>query len=694
MAKSKSSGTSSKGGSKGAAKGAAPVEPLPPSMGAFAAGAAALVIAVIASAVLTLDSLGAITAPGCGVESDCATAAQSFWGTIPGLGWPTSFAGFTYFLSVLVAWLLTRGCFFGFMRWIVRLGALFSAFLIVEMFRGGYLCHWCLIAHLGNFGFLGVMEFAGRVVPLRGRPLLAFVSMILVVTGGIALVQGWVQAEQREKGERAHQEDIDRIVGQNGDGGGAGQVRIDEPRDDDENGATANAGDGGEAADGDSGDGAVANRDTDPDSDPANVRDDFPERGEGALLIDPDPNDPSTWFTGRYRVGPEKAAIRIVAFSSYQCPDCKRIEDQFEQLLEERDDVSFSMMHFPMSSLCNEYMNGANPQPNSCWAARAAETAGILRGTEGFWEMHQWLFSVSGAFTQEALLRQLRSMGYDPNEFIRIMTSAETEQRVKGDIELARALGLHYTPMIFVNGVELKGWFARDAVLRTVEAVSARNPEPKTAAADIPPFAAEKYITDWEAQPYRTIFPDDAAPHIMGLPAEDAAVEVVVWGDYQEPYTAELDVRLRAILENADDVSYHFRHYPINQECNSATPITKHENACLAHRAAEAAGRLGGSNAYWTMHIWLMEHQDELSTASLRTQAEAMGLDPAALFAEMDSAEVAQAIEEDAAAAKRIGLRSIPYMFINRKYVPRWRLEGERIPEELVERARETAEEG
>ncbi len=112
---------------------------------------------------------------------------------------------------------------------------------------------------------------------------------------------------------------------------------------------------------------------------------------------------------------------------------------------------------------------------------------------------------------------------------------------------------------------------------------------------------------------------------------------------------------------------YALRHYPFNQECNPVATATRHPQACLAARAAEAAGSLGGPDGYWRMHEWLMGNQRNLDADSIRRAA---------------------AIAEDAQAAKRLGLRSIPMIFVNGKFVPRWQLEGRSMLGEIVEEAR------
>ena len=132
-------------------------------------------------------------------------------------------------------------------------------------------------------------------------------------------------------------------------------------------------------------------------------------------------------FTGRYRIGPEVAPVRVVVISDYQCPDCNTVEDQIREVLDEYKDtgkLSFSAKHFPMSNSCNRYLGSNNMHPNACWAARAAETAGRLRGNEGFMEMHRWLFARKGSFTDAELRQGLVELGYEPNEFITICLGA------------------------------------------------------------------------------------------------------------------------------------------------------------------------------------------------------------------------------------------------------------------------------
>jgi protein-disulfide isomerase len=143
-------------------------------------------------------------------------------------------------------------------------------------------------------------------------------------------------------------------------------------------------------------------------------------------------------------------------------------------------------------------------------------------------------------------------------------------------------------------------------------------------------------------------------------------------------------------------VRYTFRHYPFNQECNPHLKETRFANSCRAAKAAEAAGRLGGNDGYWKMHVWLMENREHFSDAALRAAAQEMGFDADALFTTMELPEIAANILDDAQAGKRLpqlrhgmpaGVFGIPTIFVNGRYVPRWQLEDKPVLREILNEA-------
>jgi len=87
------------------------------------------------------------------------------------------------------------------------------------------------------------------------------------------------------------------------------------------------------------------------------------------------------------------------------------------------------------------------------------------------------------------------------------------------------------------------------------------------------------------------------------------------------------------------------------------------------------------------MHEWLLANQSRFNDQTLRQAAPGMGFDADALLAEMDTDETAQAIAEDVRAAQRLGVRSVPRIYVNGKRVPRWRLQGHDILQQIIDEA-------
>jgi len=593
------------------------------------------VFSAAAAGALAVSQLTSQSLPGCGPRSACAALAAGPWGTVPGLGWPTSFVGTAYFSAVLSMLLIHGRRVPALLRTIVRVGLVVSLWLLGVMVVGRELCGYCLAVHTGNLVLWAVLErmpcirFGSAATALRGAVTYALVTIALA--GAEHLRHTAAQRSAESQFTDAARQIVEKT---RQDAAGATQPATSRSQ------PTP----------------AAAARDARPNADA---------------------------FTGRYRLGPSPASIRIVAFTDYQCPDCRRIENELEALIRERSDMSLSVKHFPMCPDCNSYAT-RNMHPNACWAARAAEAAGILRGSDGFWEMHRALFERKGAFTNTALKELLFDLQYDAAHFIRVMKGAQSLERVERDVNEGAALGLHFTPMIFINGVELRGWNAKDAVRRAVERVAATNPPPLTAASDHPVYAREKLLADWRLQPKRFIA---ARAGAAALGAADAKVQVVVFGDYRTPETAALDAELRRLVGERADLRYTYRHFPFDQRCNPAVTSTRSPGACRAARLAEAARELGGEEAFWAVHAWLLAHQDELDEAAIERAATAAGLSAGLLQTEMEASEYAAIVQTDARAGQRAGVTHIPSLFINGRYVPRWKNQNRSVLETMIDEA-------
>ncbi len=603
------------------------------SNGMYVSGFILLAACVGTSLVLVLDYWDGFSLPGCGPGSGCAEAAASVWGTVPYINWPVSFLGLAYFTGLLGVWLISRAGIAPALRMLVRLGVLISLGFIAIMIVEGHVCQYCTAAHIGNILFWILLENSAKINIGSLRALGTVGAVFLICSGVLAGAEFSQRKDAATKAEAKLSSSTEAIIAATSQRTVEGSTESERVTNADEPGDDAASGGG---------------------------------------------------FAGRYRLGPEKAAIRVVMISDYQCRECRRIENDVIRIFRRRDDMSVSYKHFPMSTHCNRKAK-TNRHPNACWAARAAETAGILKGNDGFWEMHFWLFEEHGSFTQKTLPSQLRKFGYDAQEFTRIMMSDETLEPVKADVEEAIGLGIWFTPTTFINGVELRGWEAPRAIERAIEQLAATNPEPMTASHDQPPPAFEKLVGDWRAQPERTI-PPTTSRRTLG--PEQAAVRVVMFGDYQQEGAVETDRVLREIVAAREDMRYEYRYFPFHKDCNPVvTRETEYVNSCLAARAGEAAGRLGEAESYWKMHAWLMENRARFSEQTLSEAAAAIDVEPAVLSAEMAKPETAAAVRDATLAGRRIGANSVPCLYINGKRLQRWKIEDKNVLAEIVAEA-------
>jgi protein-disulfide isomerase len=616
------------------------------SAGRRGLGALLLTVAIGSAALLVAEHFQALALPGCGAGSPCERAARSVWGRVPLVQWPVSFLGLTYFTALLASWLSAPPAGVApLLGWVARVGAAGSVLFLLVMVTGGYICWYCVICHVANLAFWGLLELTPRAVTPARAPVVVlgvvFAGMTVLLAAGDALGLRAV----RERAESDLMTSTARIIAQGQESTllpvGAGDV--------------ADPGAGGSDATGDG------------------------EPSLGAAY--------AQGFAGRYRIGPERAVVRLVLFVDYQCPSCKQTDVQVEALLADRDDICASFKHFPLNQDCNP--SGEHKHSNACRAAKAAESAGLLRGVEGFWAIHRWMFERDGLFDDAALDEYLTSQGYDVAQFRAAMDGPEVADRLKADIEEARALGVYSTPVLYINGVELRGMLnAPEALYRAVGEIVAQGLPPRTAAEDHPAGAGARFAADWHEMPPRAA-PRKALPWYRG--PQDASVRVLLYGDYQDGQTAAAHQQIQDALEAHPLTRYEFRHLPINPDCNPTLRVAKYPLTCRASYAAEAAGRAGGAEAYWRVHDWLMTNQADFSEEKLLAAVGEMGLDPQRIHAAMDSADVQRAVSEDAVGSRRIGVDRIPVVFINDRWVPRWKVEGANVLGPILEEAARAA---
>ena len=143
--------------------------------------------------------------------------------------------------------------------------------------------------------------------------------------------------------------------------------------------------------------------------------------------------------------------------------------------------------------------------------------------------------------------------------------------------------------------------------------------------------------------------PVDSTDHTRG----GGARQLVVYGDFECPYTAAAMGSIDAVVESGVVFELVFRHFPLR---------TIHPHAQAAAIAAEAAARQG---RFWEMHDLLFPNQRHLESADLRRYAERLGLDLDRFEADVTDPAVTARVERDVESGERSGVDGTPSLFID-----------------------------
>jgi protein-disulfide isomerase len=140
--------------------------------------------------------------------------------------------------------------------------------------------------------------------------------------------------------------------------------------------------------------------------------------------------------------------------------------------------------------------------------------------------------------------------------------------------------------------------------------------------------------------------------HIQG--AADAPVTLVLYGDYECPYSGKAYPIVHEVQARmADRLRFVFRNFPI-------TTLHPH-----AERAAEAAEASAAQGKFWEMHDLLYENQKRLRDWDLHAYAEQLGLDVERFDKELAEHVHLARIHEDLRSGVRSGVEGTPTFFVN-----------------------------
>ncbi|MEZ4750123.1 MAG: vitamin K epoxide reductase family protein [Bdellovibrionota bacterium] len=151
-------------------------------------------------------------------------------------------------------------------------------------------------------------------------------------------------------------------------------------------------------------------------------------------------------------MGSSNAPIKIVEFSDFECPHCRKAAFTLHTALKPLgNQVQFVFKHYPLDSDCNPELQ-YQLHPKACKLAKLAECA---RRKERFWQYHDKLFlelaGDKGLPAWEKIVASLSGI-LSSSEVDACLSNPSVLKAVKDNIEDGRKLDLKGTPSVYVNG--------------------------------------------------------------------------------------------------------------------------------------------------------------------------------------------------------------------------------------------------
>lgn len=140
-------------------------------------------------------------------------------------------------------------------------------------------------------------------------------------------------------------------------------------------------------------------------------------------------------------------------------------------------------------------------------------------------------------------------------------------------------------------------------------------------------------------------------------------MHIVKFSDLQCP-ACKFAARFLApfLLKHRDEVSFSYRHFPLDGACNPFVPNGGHMHACAAAKASVCAGRQG---KFMEFKDVVFDNQENLSVAGLRQIAQELKLDMAKWDSCLDAPATKAVLDQEMQWGSMINLESTPTILVN-----------------------------
>jgi protein-disulfide isomerase len=155
--------------------------------------------------------------------------------------------------------------------------------------------------------------------------------------------------------------------------------------------------------------------------------------------------------------GPADASVTIVEFADFQCPYCRRLEPELNDILKRYPtQVRIVYKHYPLDDI----------HPQALHAAQAA----VCAGKQGkFWEVHDAIFADTTPLSLNSLRAIAQRADIDSSKFEECVRSQDPNTVISADIRAGNDVAVRSTPALFLNGRFIEGAVPEEKLVSVIE---------------------------------------------------------------------------------------------------------------------------------------------------------------------------------------------------------------------------------
>jgi protein-disulfide isomerase len=181
-------------------------------------------------------------------------------------------------------------------------------------------------------------------------------------------------------------------------------------------------------------------------------------RGFGLMDNGVDPSDRINVPIGNSPFkGSPNASVVIIAFSDFECPNCRVGEERINALLEKYpDNLVYVFKNYPLT-MTHKY------SLNASLAAACADEQGK------FWEYSELLFQHQNQLETAYLRDYASQLGLNKTRFDECLVTQKYKADIDADIKAANNAGVSGTPTFFIDGIRIVGAQSEDVFTKIID---------------------------------------------------------------------------------------------------------------------------------------------------------------------------------------------------------------------------------